>query len=334
MHKYLLAYRAYHTKKAYSTATKRYLRYIQQHEPAGKQAFPASDGTLARFVSRLADEGISYITIKGYLSGIRSAHLERGLPWKELSKRFTLWATLQGIKRVVGCQAKPKMAITLHKLRKFAPAWHALRESNKQKVLWGATWAAMLTGFFAMLRKDNLTEGKRESTKQRAGLRRDDVQFQEPRKGRPAVAWLRIRYSKTVQYKERVHYVPLVATGGDLCPVRALRAHIAETTQGPKDPLFQVPAKRRGTFRALTYAELVKGIKTLAGAAGYDPKQFASHSLRRGGATLAFRMGAPVQQIQLQGDWLSDAVYRYQQVHLADRLALPTRMAAMAATRG
>ena len=92
--------------------------------------------------------------------------------------------------------------------------------------------------------------------------------------------------------------------------MRALRAHIAETTQGPKDPLFQVPAKRRGTFRALTYAELVKGIKTLAGAAGYDPKQFASHSLRRGGA-LAFRMGAPVQQIQLQGDWLSDAVYRY-----------------------
>ena len=65
----------------------------------------------------------------------------------------------------------------------------------------------------------------------------------------------------------------------------------------------------------------MKGIKTLAGAAAYDPKQFASHSLRRGGATLAFRMGAPVQQIQLQGDWLSDAVYRYQQVHLANRLA-------------
>eukprot|EP00959_Pyramimonas_sp_CCMP1952_P204994 4286407-Pyramimonas_sp.AAC.1 len=73
------------------------------------------------------------------------------------------------------------MAITLHKLRKFAPAWRALRKSNKQKVLWGAIWAAMLTGFFATLRKDNLTEGKREFTSQRAGLRRDDVQFQEPR---------------------------------------------------------------------------------------------------------------------------------------------------------
>eukprot|EP00959_Pyramimonas_sp_CCMP1952_P254981 5325484-Pyramimonas_sp.AAC.1 len=117
-----------------------------------------------------------------------------------------------------------------------------------------------------------------------------------------------LKSSKTVQYKERVHFVPLVATGGDLCPVQALRAHIVETAPGPKDPLFQTPARKKGTFRALTHAELVKGIKTLAGAAGYDPKKFASHSLRRRGATLAFRMGAPVQQIQLQGDWLSDAV--------------------------
>eukprot|EP00976_Prorocentrum_cordatum_P071946 1180522-Prorocentrum_minimum.AAC.2 len=82
--KYLLAYRAYHTKKAYNTATtKRYLRYIQQHEPKGKRAFLASDRTLARFASHLVDDGIAYNTIKGYLSGIRSAHLERGLPWKE-----------------------------------------------------------------------------------------------------------------------------------------------------------------------------------------------------------------------------------------------------------
>eukprot|EP00976_Prorocentrum_cordatum_P001310 26307-Prorocentrum_minimum.AAC.1 len=45
---------------------------------------------------------------------------------------------------------------------------------------------------------------------------------------------------------ERMHYVPLVATGGDLCPVRALRAHIAETAQGPKAPSSKYQQKKRG----------------------------------------------------------------------------------------
>lgn len=82
--------------------------------------------------------------------------------------------------------------------------------------------------FFAMLHKDNIIAGKALTPKQRNGLRDDDVQFGEPRKGRPAVAaWLCLRYSKTVQYQECMHYVLLVATRGDLCPVQALRHQFA-----------------------------------------------------------------------------------------------------------
>ena len=45
--------------------------------------------------------------------------------------------------------------------------------------------------------------------------------------------------------------------------------------------------------------------------AGLKDTQYSGHSVRRGGATYAFRCGAPVELISLQGDWSSDAVLLY-----------------------
>jgi len=61
-------------------------------------------------------------------------------------------------------------------------------------------------------------------------------------------------------------------------------------------------------------------------AAGFDPARFARHNLRRGGATLAFRLDCLVHMIQMHGDWLSDMVYRYHKVSPASRLVLPYAM--------
>ena len=148
-----------------------------------------------------------------------------------------------------------------------------------------------------------------------------------PSSRRPATLWVRIRYFKTNQFKAKAHVIPLPATGDEVCPMNALKVHLAETPGGPKDNLFRIPDKR-GKLTSLTHKNLVKGIKELVRAAGKDPTQFSGHSLRRGGGTLAFRLGAPVHQIQLQGMWRSDAVLDYHQVSSTDRLELPIRMAA------
>jgi hypothetical protein len=39
---------------------------------------------------------------------------------------------------------------------------------------------------------------------------------------------------------------------------------------------------------------------------GEDPKQYSSHSFRRGGATWTFSSNIPSELIQLYGDWSSD----------------------------
>ena len=127
--------------------------------------------------------------------------------------------------------------------------------------------------------------------------------------------------------------IPLPKTGNALCPVQAVETHLAETSGGPKDGIFRIPGKGKQKFISLTHPALVKGIKQLVSAAGLDPTQFAGHSLRRGGATLAFKLRAPVHQIQMQGIWRSMAVLGYNEASATDRLVLPTRMAA-AARRG
>ena len=49
----------------------------------------------------------------------------------------------------------------------------------------------------------------------------------------------------------------------------------------------------------------------MAVAIGLTPGDYASHSLRRSGATHLFLNGVPVETIRIIGDWRSDAIYKY-----------------------
>ena len=77
----------------------------------------------------------------------------------------------------------------------------------------------------------------------------------------------------------------------------------------------------------MTHAILVKALKRLLHQVGYDPTMFSGHSFRRGGATDAFRLGLPHDQIQLQGDWLSTAFLLYNEASDEYRLRLPSIVA-------
>ena len=155
-----------------------------------------------------------------------------------------------------------------------------------------------------MLRKDNLTKGKQTAFNNQQGLTREDVRLHDATAGRRAVLWLRIRYSKTNQTQGEPLVIPVAATGDELCPVEAVRTHMAETTSGGSDNLFPTKGEgpRGGQLKPLTHAPvLVSGIEELANAAGVDPAEYAGHSLRRGGATMAFQMGGQFPLDQAAG---------------------------------
>ena len=53
--------------------------------------------------------------------------------------------------------------------------------------------------------------------------------------------------------------------------------------------------------------------------AGYDPSLYSGHSFRRGGATMLYKLGASILQIQASGDWASQCFVRYLHVSAEDR---------------
>ena len=77
----------------------------------------------------------------------------------------------------------------------------------------------------------------------------------------------------------------------------------------PSTPAFLYSKGARTS--PITHAVFTPKLRRSLCSAGLKPTQYSGHSFCRGGATYAFRCGAPVELISLQGDWSSDAVLLY-----------------------
>lgn len=92
-----------------------------------------------------------------------------------------------------------------------------------------------------------------------------------------------------------------------VCPVRALQKLRALT--GEQGFVF---TGRRGSPKALSKTTVGPRLKKALAAAGVqDWELYAAHSLRRGGATHAAKVGLPLRMIKAMGRWKSDAVRVY-----------------------
>ncbi|KAK3257901.1 hypothetical protein CYMTET_33022, partial [Cymbomonas tetramitiformis] len=309
------------TQRSYDTGVKAFLTFCVRFACLGtlEPLLPASDATLARFIAFSA-WFVQPGTIKSYLAGVRSLHLQQGVEWTPVAHRFWVAAALQGVRRRWDRPAKPVMPITLRDLARMAEF------ADMESITGLALWAAILVGFYRLFRKDNLTVGKSQAWNARGALVREDVLFAEA----GDVVWIRVRHSKTIQCGERYHWVPLVAVPGSrLCPVEALRRLMLATEGLPEEaPLFQVEGRgKRGALVPMAHAALVAGLKSLAVQVGLDPARYAGHSLRRGGATAAMRLNVEKLYIKLQGDWKSDCWERYCELDDEQRLILPAAFA-------
>ena len=120
---------------------------------------------------------------------------------------------LRGSKRLLGTAPFRKLPITPKLLLSMA------RLFNLGNPLHAAMWALFLVAFFSFLRKSNLVVDSPSATSDKLPRRCDFVLA-------PEGAFLQIRATKTIQFKQRILSIRLpFIPNSPLCPVSALINH-------------------------------------------------------------------------------------------------------------
>ena len=307
------------TQRTYHVGYNSYCRTMNYVFP-GVAFLPATDEKIAAWFTFLR-ESCTASTIRNYFYGVGSAHGDELLPFPALKDCKQACQVLRGIRRARQDTIKRAQALGVEELLRMANAVDrrategllSARDIANDK----AVWAAALFAFVGMLRKSAVCGPQ--------GLRRQDVRFEQ--RGGEVVAWVTLTGGKTMQFGDRTHGFPVPSVESKLCAVTAMLDHMAAAPAEGEDAMFQWCPPQGGTT-PMSHACFVTRLRVLLEAAGLKPDDFTGHSLRRGGATLAFEHNVDVRRIMQHGDWKSSVVFQYHQVSDATRLLLPQRMVA------
>ena len=262
---------------------------------------PVSSDTLCLWVAYSATR-LSYKTIRVYLHGIATTHVELGYP-NPLESGGTIWRMYTGAKRLQGEGiARTRLPITVEILEQLE-RWQDVTSPDGlllRAAMWLGTCGLLRSGEFATRGRDSVL------------LRRSDLIFVDhqgaesagpPAPGTLDYIKLRLRQSKTDPFRRGVDVVVSQrrAVGAMLHYLSAVRhTH-------PDAPLFLF---RSG--KELTVSALVAGTQALLQKAGIaNPQLYLGHSFRRGGATSLHLAGLPDTIIKAMGRWRSFAFAAY-----------------------
>ena len=205
---------------------------------------------------------------------------------------------LRGVRKTLGDAPNHKLPMSSELLTKI---FHCL-DFNRQRDI--VVWAAAIVMFSCMFRVSNVlaTPSTFDPSKH---LRRSDITLSS------TGAFIKIRWSKTIQFHERQLLFPLPRIPGSiLCPTQAIALAFAKSTTAPMDgPAFVYPSHQ--SFIPLMPKLFTTVIKQCLVSLKAPAHLYASHSFRRGGVSAAFKAGVPIDLIRVIGDWQYDAYMAY-----------------------
>lgn len=295
------------TRQTYTTGIRSFITFVDAH--GIRPAFPASAQTLCLWITSLASppRPVTLGTCKVYLSAVVSRHTELGFDHPLENAPPMLSRIMAGIKRMSAQPSRPKLPITTALLEEMRP--HLNLQHRSDILLWAMMWTAT-TGLLRIsefaTRGDNDTS--RVLTLQQLTLH---DQGQRPYNLTDAVyadeesqyGILRLTASKTDPFRAGVDIVLSAAT-----TLRALLAYgtLLHSDLTSTTPLFHHPDRT-----AVSRAWLMKRVDGLLRKTGRDPRQFSSHSFRKGGAVSLQSAGVEDSLIRRLGRWKSDAFNLY-----------------------
>lgn len=276
-------------ESSWRTRRTQWKHYYQFCEGLQVYPLPCSSHNLCLYIAFMARR-FKYVSILNYVSAVRTLHKVYGVP-PPPPDDFLVRSTLMGTRRLLGDTCFSSDPLLPKQLYRMYP----LLNMTKTEDL--VLWTAIVLSFRGLLRKSNVCMGQN-------ALLRSDVSF---------FSWgvvLHLRRTKTIQYRERVHDVPIAEVGGPLCAVTFLHIMHQKVPAKPNQYLFGLLMKN--VYKPIRYEWFSKKLRHLVKISGVgDTGHYTSHSLRRGGATALALAGVPLHNIQKIGDWKSLAVLLY-----------------------
>jgi hypothetical protein len=247
--------------------------------------------------------GYKATTVDGYLSAIRFWHLTNGLP-NPISNKGRLALVRRGAKRFSGC-SKPKVAVTPDMLKHIRST---LDLTSPEGAL---MWAALLLGFFYLLRCSEYlycpgrVDDRKVLTVADILFARDGDDLPFHRRWEANRVNLHIRYAKNDQMGLGADVVCYATGEGEFCPIWAIN-NLLDHRPGVlgSEPLCMVGGKH------LARGAMVTVLKQGATDLGQPEEDYATHSLRIGGATTMVNEGVAVETVRRHGRWTSIDMWR------------------------
>ena len=291
----------------FRTHTSSYIRFARRF---GLVAFPLSESALTRYAAFLSFTVNAPKTVLNYINGLKSVQKLLNLPPFIESPRLQL--VLRGLKRTMRhCirQAAPITPAMLLRMSKFV-------RSTTDVVC----FTALLVGFNLFLRKSNLVPDSCSSFDPLKQLTRQDLRCSK------SVFLVSISWTKTIQFQERTLLLPLLRhSKKELCTHSWLRRMLSKIPATPADSLRSLLLTWKKTI-PLSRRTLLMKLRLWIRKLHMQPGSYSLHSLRRGGATFAFRRRVPLNVIRLMGDWISDCFLRYIDIAMDTRLHAVARL--------
>ena len=265
------------------------------------EVYPCNLEQACLYVTYLAGR-LLYSSVIAYYSAVVFMHVCRGYEPVRVSNPI-LRATLEGIGRQNGKDQKGKDPIFPIHLKKVAAV-----------VEWVSDWefltfVCIVFLFRTLLRVSHVVWSSHT-------LLRSDVKFNV---NGMLVA---VRSSKTRSKGEEVAFLPvLYADCEKICAVKLLKKFLVRFPKKPDEQLFSIAGRK------YTYNRFSENFSRLLGKAGIHG-DFASHSLRRGGATHMSMAGCSVAEIKQRGLWKSSCVFKYIQQPISHKIKVDKKVVA------
>ena len=298
------------TQSSYNTATRSFFRFCTTR---GFAPFPVDPVVLSAFIVYEA-RWVSLLSLKLYLSGIRSASIDNGFPW--LLDGDPLCArALRAMKRRYGCPEKtlkvPLSFALLIRLFRLLPGWPCAQDMSHDDRLFVSASLIASTGF---LRGGEFLSSARSC---RPILRAQDVALRSIEGRLCAVVSIRSPKARWWVKSQDVVCFPPPASSDPGSPSPALWWHqyfslsvppLAE--EGPAFVLADGSTLSRNVMVRKTSSLVCKAELHLVDPSGRPLKVLAS-SWRAGGVASARLAGVSDATIMSMGRWSSSAWLNY-----------------------